>query len=202
MASDWRPLFDGKSTDNWRAYHGTQFPRIGWHVENGCLKHRAQGQGGDIVTREKFANFELELDWKVAPGGNSGILYRVSDDGQETWHTGPEMQVLDNEGHPDGKNPLTSAGALYGLIAPNRNATRPAGAFNHVRILVNGNHVEHWLNGKKILEYELNSSNLKSRIANSKFKDFPQFASEETGHIALQDHGDEVWYCNIRIRAF
>jgi hypothetical protein len=196
----WKILFDGKSTDSWRSYRGTTFPRTGWVVENGCLRHRAKAGGGDIVTKEKFENFELKLEWKVAPGGNSGIMYRVSEEGLATWHTGPEMQILDNERHNDGKNPLTSAGSLYALIAPSKDVSKPAGEFNHVRLIVNGDHVEHWLNGEKIVEYELNSKDIQTRIANSKFKDYPKFAREKTGHIALQDHGDDVWFCNIKIR--
>jgi hypothetical protein len=196
----WTTLFDGKSTGGWRSYRGTALPSKGWVIEDGCLKHQAKAGGGDIVTMQKFENFELELDWKVAPGGNSGIMYRVSEQGQSTWHTGPEMQILDNERHADGKSPLTSAGSLYALIAPAKNVCKPAGEFNHVRLIVAGNHVEHWLNGEKIVEYELNSKEIQARIATSKFKEYPQFAKEKTGHIALQDHGDDVWFCNIRVR--
>ncbi len=184
----------------WRSYRGTDFPRTGWVVENGCIRHQARAGGGDIITRQKYRDFELELDWKVAPGGNSGIIYRVSENGADTWETGPEMQVLDNDRHPDGKNPLTSAGSLYALIAPRQNVTKPAGEFNHVRLLVKGNHVEHWLNGEKIVEYEFGSPDLEARIRASKFKDFSNFAKEQTGYIALQDHGADVWFCNISIR--
>jgi 3-keto-disaccharide hydrolase len=188
------------TTAGWRSYRGMEFPRTGWVVDNGCIRHVAGSGGGDIITRQQFADFELELDWKVAPGGNSGILYRIAEVGEESWHTGPEMQILDNQRHSDGKNPLTSAGALYGLIAPTKNVTKPAGESNHVRLVVIGNHVEHWLNGEKILEYEFNSPDLKSRIAKSKFKNFAGFAKQKIGHIALQDHSDDVTFCNIAIR--
>lgn len=195
-----RALFDGKSTEQWRSYRGTAFPAKGWVIEDGCLKHIAQAGGGDIITKEKFENFELRLDWKVAPGANSGIMYRVSEESEEPWYTGPELQILDDARHQDGKSPLTSAGSFYALIAPAKKVVKPAGEWNSVRLLVNGDHVEHWLNGEKIVEYELNSDDLKAKIAKSKFADKPRFAKEKSGHLVLQDHGDEVWFRDIKIR--
>lgn len=195
-----KTLFDGKSTDLWRSYRGTAFPAKGWVIENGTLRHQARAGGGDIVSKEKFENFELRLDWKVAPGGNSGVMYRVSEEGEQPWNTGPEMQVLDDAGHRDGKSPLTSAGSLYALIGPAKKVVKPAGAWNSARLVVNGNHVEHWLNGEKIVECELNSPDLKAKIAASKFSNQPRFALEKSGHIVLQDHGDDVWFREIKIR--
>jgi hypothetical protein len=193
-------LFDGKSTDNWRSYRGATFPAKGWIIEGDTLRHQAGAGGGDIVTKDKFESFELRLEWKVAPGGKSGIMYRVSEDGKQPWNTGPEMQVLDDAKHPDGGNPLTSAGSLYALIAPSKRVVKPAGQWNATRLVVNGNQVEHWLNGEKIVEYALNSGELKSKIAASRFASLPGFASEKSGHIALQDHGDDVWFRDIKIR--
>ncbi len=193
----WRLLFDGKTTKGWRGFKKDAAPSA-WKAIDECLT--VTGQAGDLITDDEFDNFELSLEWKVAPGGNSGIIYRVAEDGHYVWETGPEMQVLDNERHPDGEVPNTSAGSLYGLYAPNWDESYPAGVFNAARIIVNGNHVEHWLNGVKLFECEIGSADWNQRIANSKFKDMPRFATMKKGHIALQDHGDRVWYRNIKIR--
>jgi hypothetical protein len=197
----WKVLFDGKSTDAWRGFKQESFPTDGWTIEDGALKAVASGKRIDIITKEKFSNFELELEWRVSPGGNSGIFYHVSEGPEQVWYTGPEMQVLDDSAHNDGKNEKTSAGSLYALMAPTGKVLRPVGEYNKVRLLVRGNHVEHWLNGKKIVEYDLGSDALKELIAASKFKSMPQFAREKEGHIALQHHGDDVWFRRIRIRA-
>jgi hypothetical protein len=199
-AAEWKVLFDGKSTDAWRAFQRDSFPSKGWVVENGTLKTVVGGDRVDLVTKDSYKDFELELSWKVAPGGNSGVMYDVSEKEKETYFTGPEMQVLDDTLHADGKNPRTSAGALYALVAPVGKTVKPVGEFNQARIVKKGNHVEHWLNGKKIVEYELGSPELTKLIAESKFKDMPRFAKEGQGHIALQHHGQEVWFRNIRIR--
>jgi hypothetical protein len=152
------------------------------------------------MTVEQFANFELRLEWMVAPGGNSGIFYRVTEDSNQTYKTGPEMQVLDDARHADGQSRLTSAGACYGLYPAPAGVVRPAGEWNQVRIVVNGPHVEHWLNGQKVVEYELGSPDWRERVSRSKFRDWPGFGEARRGHIALQDHGDRVAYRNIRIR--
>lgn len=199
----WQVLFDGRSTDSWRGFLRDSFPSKCWTVEGEALKTIKdcdKADQVDIITKNKYQNFELELEWRVSPGGNSGIIYLVSEDEDETWKTGPEMQVLDDEKHPDGKNPKTSAGALYGLIAPTDKTLRQVGDYNRVRLVVRNGHVEHWLNGRKVVEYDLGSDTLKSLIAQSKFKDYPRFAQNREGYIALQHHGDEVWYRNIRIR--
>ncbi len=200
----WQVLFAGKSTAAWRGFRRDYFPSKCWAIENGSLKTIAgcdEADRIDIVTKDKYQNFELELQWRVAPGANSGIIYRVSEDEDQTWKTGPEMQVLDDERHADGKNPKTSAGAFYGLIAPTNKTLRPVGQYNKARILIRNRHVEHWLNGKKILEYDFGSDTLKSLVDQSKFKDYPQFAQVKEGYIALQHHGDDVWYRHVRIRA-
>jgi len=200
----WQVLFNGKATDAWRGFRRDSFPSKCWSVEGGelkTIKDCDKADRTDIITKETYQDFELELEWRVAPGSNSGIIYLVSEDEDESWKTGPEMQVLDDDKHPDGKNPKTSAGALYGLIAPTNKTLKPVGDYNKVRLVVRNGHVQHWLNGRKVIEYDLGSDMLKELIAQSKFKDYPHFAQNRKGHIALQYHGDEVWYRNIRIRA-
>jgi len=200
----WQVLFDGKSTDAWRGYRRDAFPSKCWTVEGDelkTIKDCDKADRIDIITKDTYQDFELELEWRVAPGSNSGIIYLVSEDEDESWKTGPEMQVLDDDKHPDGKNPKTSAGALYALIAPTNKTLKPVGDYNKVRLVVRNGHVQHWLNGRKVVEYDLGSDMLKELIAQSKFKDYPHFAQNRKGHIALQYHGDEVWYRNIRIRA-
>ncbi|MGE3525921.1 MAG: DUF1080 domain-containing protein [Gemmatimonadales bacterium] len=193
----WQPLFDGKTTAGWRNY-GKTGPVTGWAVEDGALTR--VGEGGDIVSDSEYANFELELDWKISPKGNSGIMYRVTEDQPWSYYTGPEMQVLDDAGHPDGASRLTAAGAAYGLYPSPPGIEKPAGEWNHVRIVVNGAHVEHWLNGTRVVEYELWSPDWEARVAASKFKQWPTYGRARRGHIALQDHGDWVAYRNIRIK--
>jgi hypothetical protein len=196
VQAGFRPLFDGATLFGWRIYHGSGTG--GWLVKDGMIE-RGTG-GGDLATTETFANFDLALDWRVAPGGNSGIIYRVDDSGDATYMTGPEMQVLDDERHLDGKNPLTSAGAVYGLYPAPRGIVKPAGEWNAARLLVNGNHVEHWLNGQRIAQYELGSPEWAQKVAASKFNDWKGYGKFARGRIALQDHGDQVSYRNIRIR--
>ena len=195
-AAGWRPLFDGVSLTGWRVYHGGA--PTGWRVVDGSIDRGAGG--GDLVTDETFANFDLALDWKVAPGGNSGIMYRVDDAGDATYMTGPEMQVLDDQRHLDGKSTLTSAGAVYGLYPAPPGIVKPAGEWNAARILVNGNHVEHWLNGTRVAQYELGSPDWAQKVAASKFDAWKGYGRSARGRIALQDHGDVVSYRNIRIR--
>jgi hypothetical protein len=193
----WRSLFDGRSLTGWRGYRSTA-PPAGWRAVDGTLVR--EGPGGDIMTTDTFGNFELALEWKVASGGNSGIFYRVTERADATYETGPEMQVLDDTRHRDGQSRLTSAGSLYGLYAAPAGAVKPAGEWNAVRIVVNGSHVEHWLNGVKVVEAEIGSDDWNQRVANSKFREWPGFAKASRGHIALQDHGDWVAYRDIKIR--
>jgi hypothetical protein len=196
-AAGWRLLFDGRTTSGWRGFRQASIP-TGWVASDGALT-RTSG-GGDIITIDEFTSFELALEWQIAAGGNSGILFRVTEDADATFHSGPEMQVLDNAGHPDGSNPLTSAGSCYGLYAPASSAAAPAGAWNAVRLIVNGSHVEHWMNGVKIVEYELGSADWIARWQASPLRDLPRYGREPRGHIALQDHGDRVAYRGIKIR--
>jgi hypothetical protein len=195
----WRPLFDGRTTAGWHAFGGGA-PGTGWQAVDGTLART--GEAGDILTDEEFGSFELQLEWKIQEGGNSGIFFNVVEgsDLQYVWQTGPEMQVLDNARHADGRSPLTSAGSNYALYAPARDATRPVGEWNAARLIVRGDHVEHWLNGEKLLEYELGSADWRQRVAASKFAQMPRYGLARRGHIALQDHGDPVAFRNIRIR--
>ena len=197
-AEGWRVLFDGRSLDAWRGYRKPALPD-GWQAIDGSLVLAAAG-AGDIITRERFRNFDLRLEWKVAPGGNSGIFYRASEEGDYIWQSASEMQVLDDERHADGKSQLTSAGSNFALYPVPRGASRPAGEWNAVRLLVNGNHVEHWLNGVKVVDYELGSLEWGSRVRASKFASMPLYGRSPQGHIGLQDHGDRVEFRNIRIR--
>ena len=212
-AAGWKLLFDGKSTSEWRGIYQQDFPKGGWVIEDGTLKHAAspkgsheEANGGDIVTRKEYSSFELKLDWRIAPGANSGVKYFVTEKEQQQQGKsgiGFEMQILDDDRHPDakaGKNGNRTAGSLYDLIAPNKKVLRPVGEFNEARLLVQGNHVEHWLNGVKILEFERHSAALRALIAESKYKNIPGFGEAEKGHILLQDHGDEVVFRNIKIR--
>lgn len=195
--SGWQLLFDGKTVAGWRGYRKDALPR-GWQVIDGALTR--VNSAGDIVTTNEYGNFELALEWMVGKKGNSGIFYRVSEDLEYPWQSGPEMQVLDDAGHPDGDSPLTSAGALYGLYPSRPGVVRPAGEWNAARIVVNGNHIEHWLNGVKLVEAERGSPDWEARLKQSKFVTMPRYGRNDSGHIGLQDHGDRVAYRKIKIR--
>lgn len=193
----WTLLFDGESLEHWRGFKQDAAP-AGWIVDNGSI--HLEESAGDLVTRETYDNFELLIDWKVGLGGNSGIFFRVSEDHDNVWETGPEFQILDDERHPNGSNPLTCAGSNYALHAPNRSVVNTTGAYNRTRIVVKGNDVEHWLNGHKIVSYSFRSPDWFQRVAESKFSTMPDYGLAREGHIALQDHGDAVWFKNIKIR--
>lgn len=201
----WRLLFDGKTTKGWRGYNMEKMPP-GWEVIDGALVRVSGGAGGkgagggdDIITVDQFENFDLRLEWKLVSGGNSGILYRCPEGARTAWHVAPEMQVLDNTRNV-GRKPSQLAGALYDLYAPAKDVTRPVGEWNEARVVANGNHVEHWLNGVKLLEYELGSDDWQKRVAGSKFKSMPKFAKSRKGHICLQDHTRRLEYRDIKIR--
>ena len=196
-AQGFRLLFDGRSSNGWRGYRQKSLPD-NWQVTSGSLIRVASG--ADIVSADEFANFELRLQWKIEKGGNSGIMYRVSEDLESTYESGPEMQVLDDANNREGQNPLTSAGANYGLYPAKQGVVHAAGEWNDVRIIVDGAHVEHWLNGTKVVEYELWSHDWKDRVASTKFKQWPTFGLNHAGHIALQEHDARVAYRSIRIK--
>jgi len=208
-AVGWRLLFDGVSTDGWRAYNAEDFPTVGWRVENGELivEHSGteeEGLGGDIVTEEAFANFELTVDFLITDTSNSGIFYRViENEDQSIWNNAPEYQILDDETYiaMGGMNMDTHlTGDNYDLHSAGERPSRPVGEWNTARILVDGPHVEHWLNGVMTVEYELWSPDWEARVAASKFAEFPAYGRTQRGLIGLQDHGHMVKFRNIKIR--
>jgi len=193
----WQLLFDGRSTAGWRGYN-REGPAEGWEAVDGTLAR--VGPGGDIVTDRQFDDFELSLEWRVEEGGNSGVFYRAAEGEEWIYQSAPEMQVLDDAGHVDGGDPLTSAGSNYALHGTPRGVVNPVGEWNHVRIVVDGDRVEHWLNETKVVDYVLGDADWEARVAASKFVEWPAYGRASRGHIGLQDHGDPVWYRNIKIR--
>jgi len=179
----------------WRAYGGGPLPAT-WTITDGTIRHTPGG--GDIESAGQYADFALDFDWQISPGGNSGVFYRVPAGSGGTDLNGPEYQILDNIGHSDGQQPVTSAASAYAIYAPSRDVTRPVGQWNSGRIVVEGNHVEHWLNGVEVLSYELGSPDWQSRVAASKFRD-SAYGKAPRGYIVLQDHGAEVAYRNVAI---
>ena len=159
-----------------------------------------RGGGGDLVTKEAYTNFVLMFDWKVSEGANSGVMYRVGLGDRAPYLTGPEYQVLDDAVHRDGGNPKTAAGSLYALYPAEGKALNEVGQWNSAKIVVNGNNVQHWLNDVKVVDIEMQSEDWQAQVAASKFAKWKKFASQETGHIVFQDHGDRVWYRNISIQ--
>jgi type 1 glutamine amidotransferase len=202
-ADGWTLLFDGSESsihDNFRGFKKDAFPTKGWVVRDGALVHMPQGGGGDIVTDSQYADFEFACDWKVTKGANSGIIYRCDETHGAPWETGPEMQILDDANHNDGKKPATRAGTFYDVIPCSADVARPAGEWNSARILCRGRHIEHWLNGIKVVDINLDSDDFKAALAKSKWPGMKDFATLPSGHIALQDHGDEVAFRNIKVK--
>jgi hypothetical protein len=193
----WKLLFDGRSLDQWRGYQEANLP-AGWNIEDGVVVK--PGSANDIVTREEFGDFELSIDWKLTTGGNAGIFYRATEEYPKVYWSGPEFQLLDDANAPDGKNRLTSAGAAYAIYPSPAGIVHPAGEWNTTRIVVKGNHVEHWLNGKKLLEYELKSPDWTAKVKASKFNAWPHYGLAPKGHIGIQgDHNGELQLRNIKI---
>jgi len=193
------PLFDGTTLAGWHLYRKPGTPVSGWSAVDGVLTRTAAS--GDLISDREFGDFDLRFEWKISPGGNSGVFYRVGEDEENAYWTGIEYQILDNEHHPDGRNgPDRHAAAVYGMYAPDGAQTVPVGEWNQARIVARGAHVEHWLNGVKVADYELWTPEWKARVAQTKFKDWPRFGMLPKGHIGLQDHGDEVSYRNIRVK--
>lgn len=190
-------LFDGKTTSGWRGYKQTSAP-AGWQVVDGALTR--VGEAGDLVSLEEYQDFEFEFEWKVAPGANSGVMFHVSEDHDAPWETGPEFQILDNVAHKDGLDPRNSAGANYAMHAPSADVTRPAGEWNQGKIIVHGAHVEHWLNGTRVVAYELWDDDWQRRVEGCKWKEHPDYGQRRSGHLALQDHGDQVAFRGLRVR--
>ena len=215
----WRLLWDGKTSTGWRKFNADAFPSVGWAIQDGVLKVLSSHQdstkrGGDIISNEAFSNFELELDFKVTVGANSGLKYFVQEDrkSKATAGLGPEFQILDDQNHPDAKAGVggnRTTGSLYDLIAAENlsegsteKRMNPPGKWNKLRIVSKDGHVEHWLNNLKTVEYDRHSQVFRNLIAKSKYSPHPKFGQAPTGHILLQDHHDEVHYRSIKIREF
>ena len=206
--SGWTSLFDGTTLNGWHQFGGSSAGSA-WHADSGTIHlHSAELKsnkkaGGDLVSNDSFQNFDLKLEWKISQAGNSGILIYVQDDKpkyKETFHTGPEMQVLDDERHEDRKNPTHRAGSLYDMIQATPGAVKPAGEWNKVEIVSNNGKLDFYLNNVHVVSTIMWDDNWKKMIAGSKFKEWPEFGTFQTGHIALQDHGNDVWYKNIRVK--
>jgi len=213
---DWLILFDGKSFNGWRGLGREAVQQGHWIIEDSCIKKvesgevplQADGQpleGGDLMTVNSYHDFELYFEWRISEGGNSGVKYNVSEEmstssGPKNAALGFEYQVLDDDNHPDAQNPTHRAAALYDMIAPQNKTLKAVGEFNTSRIVFNGDHGEHWLNGAKVLEFDLKTAHFDSLLTKSKYRDIPGFAEKRKGHIVLQDHTDAVWYRNIKIQ--
>ena len=199
-AAGWRLLFNGEDLSGWRQFGKQTPPGPGWKVEDGILKKLAKVKGGDIITKEKFNDYELSWEWRIAAAGNNGVKYLI--DESRPGAPGPEYQMLDDAGHPDGKlGPKHQTASFYDVLPPGDNKVlKPVGEWNSSRILVRGNHVEHWLNGAKVLQFELGSDAVKAAVALSKFKSAPRFGEKIEGPIMLTDHQDEAWFRNLKVR--
>lgn len=201
----WIVLFDGSSTENFRGLNQDKFPATKWGIDSGTL-HFEGGRAGDIITKEQFTSFDFRFEWKISEGGNSGIKYRVAEAPADAKNKpkgalGLEYQILDDDKHKDGKIKTHRTADLYDLMEASADKElKPIGEWNTGRIVVDGNKVEHWLNGKVVLVYELWSKDFNERLAKSKYRNRKEFAKAVPGHIAFQDHGDKVWYRNLRIK--
>lgn len=205
---EWQELFNGENLDGWKAFNKDSISDQ-WKVENGAISFTpAEGEREkteNLISEEEFESFELSLEWKISEGGNSGIMWAVQEEEKynEPYLTGPEIQVLDNERHPDAKNgPNRTAGALYDMVPPSEDATKPAGEWNKETIHIDYEANEGWveLNGKKVTEFPVKGEEWKNMVSKSKFSEWEGFGATQKGHIALQDHGDKVWYRNIKIK--
>lgn len=196
----WKLLFDGTTMNGWRIYQNKQTDD--WDVKNGELYCKVEGvtKRADIITTDKYENFELQIDWKIAPKENSGIIYMVTEENSATYLSGPEYQLIDDTGYPDKLDKKQLSGANYDMNAPAAKVVKPAGEYNHTKIVVNKGHVEHWLNGTKVVDYQLWTPEWEKQKAISKWKDVKTYGMSKQGHIALQDHGGGVWFKNIKIK--
>ena len=205
--SKWITLFDGSSTDKFRGYNMQSFPDSAWKIEDGALVTQTGVPNIDLVTKDAYKNFELDLDWKVSQGGNSGIFFHMKESlthesgngNSPNWLDNYEMQILDDIGFND-TAAIRSAGSLYDLIVPRNKHLKPVGEYNHAKLIVKSHHVEHWLNGNKVVEYEMGSLKMNKLLKESKFSSNPNYGKSPDGLIMLQHHGQKVWFKNIRVR--
>jgi hypothetical protein len=199
QGAGWRLLFDGSNLNSWRGYKAADVP-AGWHVANGELTKERPVE--DIVSKEEFGDFELQVDWRIGEAGNSGIFYRGSEEFEKIYWTAPEYQLLDDIKAADNKTRLTCAGAAYGLYPSPPGHLNPVGQWNTTRIVAKGAHVEHWLNGYKLLEYDLWSPDWEAKMKASKFAAWPKYGRLRSGHLAIQgDHNGSLSFRNIKIRS-
>jgi hypothetical protein len=196
----WQLLFDGKSTHNWKPYKNAASD--GWEVVNGELHCKENGvqHRADLVTIAQYKDFEFSFDWKVTKGANSGVLYHVTEDHDAAYQTGPEYQLIDDIGYPGTLEDWQKSGSDYAMHPPSKIMARPAGEYNHSRIVVKGAHVEHWLNGEKVVDFDLWTPEWEALKSKSKWKDAAGYGKNPTGHIALQDHGGGTWFRNLKIK--
>ena len=199
----WKLLFDGTTTTGWHSYQNKKSDS--WSADKGTLhcKGSAGNYGAisaDLVTNEVYENFELSVDWKISPKGNSGIIYMVKEDTNASYLSGPEYQIIDDKNFPEHLEDWQKTAADYAMYTAATAEPKPVGEWNHTRIVVNKNHVEHWLNGKKVVEYELYSDDWQKKKMEGKWKDAPGYGLTKKGHITFQDHGSESWFKNIKIK--
>jgi len=203
-AAGWELLFDGKSMDKWRVFKQDKVK--GWAINNGEMQALGtgglNGKGADIITKEQFTDFELSLDWKISPEGNSGIFFNVieTEGLNAVYESGPEYQLIDDIGFPAALEDWQKSAANYGMHTAPTAKTEKVGTFNTSKIIVNKGHVEHWLNGKKVVEYNLWTDEWKKLVQDSKWKDYPAYGLAKSGHIGLQDHGNQIWFRNIKVK--
>lgn len=204
---DWVVLFDGTSTEAFRGYGIDDFPKGVWYVEKGVLTTNPYVANRDIITKERYKDFELEYEWAVDTAANSGVFFHIQENlamesnngNSPNWLDNFELQILDDKNFND-TAAIRSAGALYDLMKPKNKRLNPIGAFNQAKLLHKDGHVEHWLNGIKVIDFEIDSPEMKALLTKSKFKDNPNFHSEREGHIMFQHHGQKVYFRNIRVR--
>ncbi len=210
-AEGWSLLFDGETTSGWRGFKLDKFPDKGWYAVDGALMIEYSGTGeagsaGSIITEKKYSNYDLKIDWKISPGGNSGIFLNANESEKYTtiWHTAHEIQVIDDFGydavHGYVMNVRQISGAYYDMYTPKRAAAKVQGEWNEARIKMENGHLQHWLNNMLLIDVQLWTPEWEERVSKSKFNVFPDFGLAKEGHIGLQDHGQQVWYRNIRIK--
>lgn len=196
----WVLLFDGTTMNGWRAYKNKE--QEGWGVKDGELYCKAEGvtKRADLITANQYENYELQIDWKISPKKNSGIIYMATEENGASYESGPEYQLIDDLGYPAKLNDKQLSGSNYDVHAPSAKTAKPAGEFNHTRIVINKGHVEHWLNGTKVVDYQLWTPEWEQLKANSKWKDVKPYGMSKSGHIALQDHGGGIAFKNIKLK--